>query len=577
MSQYCTTFPPPLNWKHRDLLLANHTRMATIETGNHSALLEEWIDGTTIHRSWKEGHNEGTATGFLFGFYEHLLKLLSTTTPVASRAILSMRKVDIRLLKEAIGSFFVWGDGFRDGSLELIAENSDDLKELVIASFITMSRVLLSRLVPICLPFALAPEKDEILSLVDELEVLMDKARIMTDESDYDSDESAFSNTDDPAWNDEKASEGVSLLVASVKGLTDTVPSMERTLSYIAKWQKDQQAVACIDFQISGPARIYARKVHGQYSKANTRLVERLGEANWQRHTALRSGRLSEEQATATITGAGVPKSLFTPASMLHDSGLGSSVGLQTNYAATAVSHSSFISNITGAEKGRLRVPSTPKQVIDGISFTCEFCGNLLRGIKNRVDWKRHVFADIKPYICTFSGCNEELVSFPTRKISNASEEELRAHILQDHGQAITDVQFQTVARVGQERLQLPIESQECPLCLCIPGKSRRNFVTHVSNHLEDIALAVLPRDDASDSDDDQDSSRSKGTSSDAAAKLPATSADVEDAVPKQVPKKTQRKREREAPERTKFYRNGLPSEVIVIDDSPSPEPQLTN
>lgn len=153
----------------------------------------------------------------------------------------------------------------------------------------------------------------------------------------------------------------------------------------------------------------------------------------------------------------------------------------------------------------------------------------------------------------------------------------MRAHILQDHGQAITDVQFQTVARVGQERLQLPIESQECPLCLCIPGKSRRNFVTHVSNHLEDIALAVLPRDDASDSDDDQDSSRSKGTSSDAAAKLPATSADVEDAVPKQVPKKTQRKREREAPERTKFYRNGLPSEVIVIDDSPSPEPQLTN
>ncbi|KAF8864071.1 kinase-like protein [Acephala macrosclerotiorum] len=45
--------------------------------------------------------------------------------------------------------------------------------------------------------------------------------------------------------------------------------------------------------------------------------------------------------------------------------------------------------------------------------------------------------------------------------------------------------------------------------------------------------------------------------------------------VPKQNPKKRQRSRERE-PDWHKFYKNGLPKEVIVIDDSPTPEPSAS-
>jgi serine/threonine protein kinase len=39
-----------------------------------------------------------------------------------------------------------------------------------------------------------------------------------------------------------------------------------------------------------------------------------------------------------------------------------------------------------------------------------------------------------------------------------------------------------------------------CPFCAEIPGPSSRTFITHVARHMEEIALAVLPRDD-SDSD----------------------------------------------------------------------------
>lgn len=50
---------------------------------------------------------------------------------------------------------------------------------------------------------------------------------------------------------------------------------------------------------------------------------------------------------------------------------------------------------------------------------------------------------------------------------------------------------------------------------------------------------------------------------------MPASSSS---SVPKQNSKKRQRSRERE-PDWHKFYKNGLPKEVIVIDDSPTPDP----
>lgn len=45
--------------------------------------------------------------------------------------------------------------------------------------------------------------------------------------------------------------------------------------------------------------------------------------------------------------------------------------------------------------------------------------------------------------------------------------------------------------------------------------------------------------------------------------------------IPKQNLKKRQRSRERE-PDWHKFYKNGLPKEVIVIDDSPTPDPSAS-
>lgn len=81
-------------------------------------------------------------------------------------------------------------------------------------------------------------------------------------------------------------------------------------------------------------------------------------------------------------------KSSFIPVSLFQDSGLGSSLPAQTSYAATAASHSSFVSSNAEGESGHLRVPPTPKGVFEGIPFVCEICSHELSEIKNRVDWK---------------------------------------------------------------------------------------------------------------------------------------------------------------------------------------------
>jgi hypothetical protein len=145
------------------------------------------------------------------------------------------------------------------------------------------------------------------------------------------------------------------------------------------------------------------------------------------------------------------------------------------------------------------------------------------------------VFADLKPYICTFSGCEDELLTFPTRKLwedhefsrhrvdrtwscsecirSFPAPEQWQIHLQQNHDISFNNSQFQIASSVAEKKTSHPIESLQCPLCLCMPGNSRRHFAAHVGKHMEGIALAALPRGDISDSESDSESVSSYETS----------------------------------------------------------------
>jgi hypothetical protein len=78
---------------------------------------------------------------------------------------------------------------------------------------------------------------------------------------------------------------------------------------------------------------------------------------------------------------------------------------------------------------------------------------------------------------------------------------EWRAHLNGLHSIEFADAQFQHAANVAEEVSPYLIHYQECPLCLCTLGNSRREFVTHVGKHMESIALAALRRGSDSDSE----------------------------------------------------------------------------
>jgi hypothetical protein len=174
----------------------------------------------------------------------------------------------------------------------------------------------------------------------------------------------------------------------------ELLPSMENAIAYTRQTNLDDEATSAIAFQVSGPARTYVLNVYDRFARADTRLVERLGEANWQRHTALRATSTQENEpaeisSTATVIGyQEIPKSVFKPVSLFHDSGMGTTIPANSSYAATVASHSSFVSSLADKDSGSLRVPPTPKEVSQGIPFACEICGHILSRIKNRIDWR---------------------------------------------------------------------------------------------------------------------------------------------------------------------------------------------
>ena len=141
-----------------------------------------------------------------------------------------------------------------------------------------------------------------------------------------------------------------------------------------------------LDFQVSEPARPFVSQVYDKFRDADRKLVERLGEANWQRFMRIREREATQQQPSSTPVE--IARSVFKPISNFHDSGLGPSLASVSVYAQSFASHSSFLSTQSAPQKGSFRVPSTPAEVAEGKPFVCSLCGRRQTNIHSRIDWK---------------------------------------------------------------------------------------------------------------------------------------------------------------------------------------------
>lgn len=125
--------------------------------------------------------------------------------------------------------------------------------------------------------------------------------------------------------------------------------------------------------------------------------------------------------------------------------------------------------------------------------------------------FRRHVYKDLRPYVCTFADCPRSDYLFDTRHewfeheslihrrewFCNACKQSypqatmFKRHLETKHQESFSSskLQLDVVVRRGERAIE---PGQSCPLCE-EKNLSPRTFEKHVGRHMQQIALFVLP------------------------------------------------------------------------------------
>ena len=188
-------------------------------------------------------------------------------------------------------------------------------------------------------------------------------------------------------------------LEGHVTSLMDLLPTIQSFCADEHVLKSQERAVSRFpSIKSPSPADAFISQVQDKFTKVNPSLARRLGEAGWERYRRLQrnlaryekndslEGWDSANEDEEAINDEGEPTN-FVPASTFHDSGLGISLSTKSQYAASAASHTSFLSTKSATE-GVHRVPPTPNEVLKGLPFQCKMCNHSVHGIDSRVKWK---------------------------------------------------------------------------------------------------------------------------------------------------------------------------------------------
>ena len=222
---------------------------------------------------------------------------------------------------------------------------------------------------------------------IHELESLIKQARLITSDIDGQVDLDALASDatrlDRDDYSDDYVHDFCEDVVFIVRCLMELGPSLEQNLASAGRPALSNPKSASVLFCLSGPAEFYVSILREKFKQASRELVERLGEANWQRHSKVRNMFIDAKDNPAK--GQPTARSVFQPDMTFHDSGIGTSVPARTQYAPSDTSFRT--SNTEGALRSS-RVPPTPLEASKGQSFRCYLCGDMISTVRTRTQWK---------------------------------------------------------------------------------------------------------------------------------------------------------------------------------------------
>ena len=212
--------------------------------------------------------------------------------------------------------------------------------------------------------------------LVEEAKCVVKQEKEAAEDTD---DASSSNGSSDISLSEDSIGDIEADLSTYVTCLIDLEPMMERP---IPDPQREQSVSDPLFLEEREPYQFYAELIKARFPKADRKLIEQLGQANWERS---QRGRIERE---ANLRERDGPENIIEVAgtvvadSAFHDSGMGTSVPAQTAYAKSIVS---FISSISGETHNH--IPPLSQEAKSGKPFSCNACGKNVTYTRTR-DWR---------------------------------------------------------------------------------------------------------------------------------------------------------------------------------------------
>jgi hypothetical protein len=192
---------------------------------------------------------------------------------------------------------------------------------------------------------------------------------------------------------------------------------------------------------------------------------------------------------------------------------------------------SSTISLSDDYNEQKLRPPSLEHVSNGNDTFECPFCCSI-QIFRNENLWQRHVYADLRSYVCTFADCNSKLFEDQRQWFEHEVEHhrskwhcsicniqgitakvDFRNHI-RSHADGVTENQLDALCKAFRQP-QKRFLASECPFCTAWNEKLRNSnenhdapsvtltqFMKHVGSHMRQLALFALPRESTEEAED---------------------------------------------------------------------------
>ncbi|KAK7960744.1 hypothetical protein PG988_011958 [Apiospora saccharicola] len=166
--------------------------------------------------------------------------------------------------------------------------------------------------------------------------------------------------------------------------------------------------------------RFDIQHVHNKHPNLEPEVSQRLGKAISMRrhyfkyresHRGKLGSGLEATDGKPTTDGKSTVASSLPDALKKGDDPVFRNLAVDDN-SETGFTQTSFATSV--ADSAKLRVPPLPKEAATQEYFECPFCFMILSAQTERA-WKKHVFADLRPYMCLYKDCPSAPQAFTRR------------------------------------------------------------------------------------------------------------------------------------------------------------------